>query len=253
METATRRTDELRSDWHVHSTFSDGRSRPSENLERAMAIGLSEVCFVDHVRRYTTWVPDFVEEVEHLRASAGIALHCSVEAMILDRSGAVDLPRGVAQLDGLDLVHISADLFPMAFGPADPIEVRRAIDHGSIQPSDLIEGLVEATQCALARVPRPLLAHLFSGLQKVGLDESYVPDDALAALASAAASAGALVEVNERRRCPSVRTLSAFVDADVQIVPSTGAHESTAIGAFGGGYVARTLADLAPAPAGHEA
>ncbi len=244
--------DVLRQDWHVHSTFSDGRSRPSENLTRAAEVGLFEVCFVDHVRRYTTWVPDFVEEVERLRRETSVKVHCSVEAKILDRAGTLDLPRAVAGLDGLDLVHVADHRFPMGFGPADPDEVRRALARGTAQASDLIECLVEATERALARVPRALLAHLFSILPKVGLDESEVPDDALSSLAAAAASAGALVEVNEKWRCPSPRTLRAFRDAGVGIVAGSDAHEPNAIGSYGG-YVARTLADLAPAPAGREA
>jgi putative hydrolase len=232
----------LAQDWHVHSTFSDGRAEPIDNLARASDLGLTEVCFVDHVRRYSDWVPSFIQEITRLRADADMVVRCSVEAKILDRSGQLDLPTGVASLAGLDLVHIADHKFPLSSGPADPADVRRALASGSVSPEDLIESLVEATERAIGRVPRALIAHLFSILPKVGLDESQVPHDAIATLASAAARLGALVEVNEKWGCPSHRTLRAFQEAGVRIVASSDAHEVSAIGSYG--YVRRTLAQL---------
>ena len=122
----------------------------------------------------------------------------SIEAKILDRAGRLDLPPGVAGLAGLDLVHIADHRFPLPSGPADSADVRRALATGAARSEDLIACMVEALEGSMRRVPRPALAHLFSILPKVGLDESEVPDDALAGLATAAARAGAIVEVNEK-------------------------------------------------------
>ncbi len=49
----------------------------------------------------------------------------------------------------------------------------------------------------------PLVAHLFSLLPKIGLDEAMVPEPLLADLAKRVAQAGAMVEVNEKWSCPS--------------------------------------------------
>ena len=56
----------------------------------------------------------------------------------------------------------------------------------------------------------PLLAHLFSLLPKIGLDEAMVPEPLLAHLAKRIAHAGAMVEVNEKWSCPSARTVAAM-------------------------------------------
>jgi putative hydrolase len=80
--------------------------------------------------------------------------------------------------------------------------------------------------------PRPLLAHLFSVLPKMGLDEAQVPGQLLGLLADRARQAGAVVEVNEKWGCPSARCLRAFRAAGVQIVASTDSHDCADIGIY---------------------
>jgi putative hydrolase len=58
----------LSEDYHVHSTFSDGVSTVAENVQAARQRGLRTLCLVDHVRRDSAWVPDFVTAVERCAA-----------------------------------------------------------------------------------------------------------------------------------------------------------------------------------------
>ena len=54
----------LRSDFHVHSTFSDDAvSTLAENIEAAAALSLQTIRLIDHVRVSTTWVPEFLTAV----------------------------------------------------------------------------------------------------------------------------------------------------------------------------------------------
>ena len=63
-----------------------------------------------------------------------------------------------------------------------------------MSPAAAIEQLCEATARALeATDRRPLLAHLFSVLPKIGLDEAMVPEPLLAHLAKRIADTGAMV------------------------------------------------------------
>jgi putative hydrolase len=88
-----------------------------------------------------------------------------------------------------------------------------------------------------------LLAHLFSVLPKMGLDESQVPGPMLGMLADRARRVGALVEVNEKWGCPSARSLQAFIRAGVPIVASTDSHDCVDIGRYV--QVRRILAEAA--------
>jgi putative hydrolase len=229
----------LDEDYHVHSLFSDGVSTVNENVRVAQRRGLRRLCLVDHVRRDTDWVPRFVQAVLPVRELPGIEILAGVEAKILDRAGRLDLPAALDSLAGIDLVLIADHQFPAELGPVQPREMRAAISGGEVSPQEAIRCLAEATANAMGKVERPVLAHLFSVLPKMGLAESQVPDQLLSLLARRASATGAMVEVNEKWSCPSARTLTAFARAGVPLVASTDSHDCEDIGVYDS--VARTL------------
>jgi putative hydrolase len=221
----------LDQDYHVHSTFSDGASTVADNVAVARDRGLRRLCLTDHVRSNTTWLPDFVAAVAALRADDGAELVTGAEAKILDSSGRLDLP---GDLTGIDLVLIADHQFPAVQGPVLPGELRVQIERGRIAGQDVIETLVDATAAALITVcgRQVLLAHLFSILPKLGLDEAAVPDASLGRLAGRAAEAGAMLEINEKWNCPSARTVAAFGSAGVQVVAGSDSHDCASVGVF---------------------
>jgi putative hydrolase len=227
----------LDEDFHVHSTFSDdGASTLTENVRAARDRGLRTVCLVDHVRRDTRWLPEFTAAVDQHRGQQGLRVLAGVEAKILDTAGHLDLPPGLQTMGGIDLVLIADHQFPADNGPVHPDEMRAALAFGSITPAEAIERLCEATaQAATAQAmanARPLLAHLFSLLPKIGLDEAMIPDALLTDLAKRVAHAGAMAEVNEKWSCPSARTVAALADAGVSLVAGSDSHHCRDIGVY---------------------
>jgi len=220
----------LDQDYHVHSTFSDdAQSTLAENVAAARARGLRTLCLADHVRRDTPWVPAFLAAVAALRPVPGLDVLAGLEAKILDRAGALDLPDGCA---GADIILIADHQFPGDLGPVHPRVMREAIASGEATVGEVIDGLIEATGNALQVAGQSQLAHLFSILPKMGVDESAVPDRAIGHLARRARRAGALLEVNEKWACPSARTVRAFADAGVTLVASTDSHHCRDIGVY---------------------
>jgi putative hydrolase len=231
----------LDQDFHVHSTFSDGASTLAENVAAARDRELRTLCLVDHVRRDTAWVPEFVAAVGQYRHQPGLRVLAGVEAQILDTSGRLDTPPG---LTGIDLVLIADHQFPGDRGPVHPDRVRAAIDGGELAPGEAIERICVATARALQATDRGrVVAHLFSLLPKIGLDEAMVPPALLADLAAGAARAGAMVEVNEKWSCPSPRTVAAMVLAGARVVAGSDSHHCRDVGVYRS--VRRTLAGIA--------
>jgi putative hydrolase len=220
-------------DYHVHSTFSDdGASTLAENVQVARERGLRTLCLADHVRRDSAWVPEFTAAVAEYRGRPGLRVLAGVEAKIWDVSGRLDLP---ATLDGIDLVLIADHQFPADNGPVHPDEVRSAIAYGGMTAAEAIERLCEATARALRPFEEPgraLLAHLFSLLPKIGIDEAMVPGPLLDDLAKRIAHAGALAEVNEKWSCPSPRTVTALARAGVVMVAGSDSHYCRDIGVY---------------------
>jgi putative hydrolase len=244
----------LDEDHHVHSTFSDDAvSTLAQNVAVARQRGLRVLCLADHVRRDSAWVPDFLSAVDALRPVPGLALLAGVEAKILDRTGQLDLPDGTA---GADLVLIADHQFPADLGPVHPAQMREMIADGLLTPGEAIDCLVDAIAGALmlAAPPlarRPQLAHLFSILPKIGLDESDVPDQAVSQLARQARAAGAWLEVNEKWACPSARTVRAFAEAGVPLVASSDSHDCRDIGMYASVRQIVDSVSSGPARSGH--
>ncbi|MCU1528917.1 MAG: histidinol-phosphatase [Frondihabitans sp.] len=231
--------DILRGDWHIHSTFSDdARSTLAQNLDAARRAQLTEIRLIDHVRRSTTWVPDYLAAVRALPRASGLTVHTGVEAKILDASGALDVPDDLLVGGaGVDAVVIADHQFPGTDGAWSPDETRRRVHDGLAAP-DALDLLIGALVSAMHSVDSAQLAHCFSILPKVGLGEDDLGDDHLRAWARAAAETGTLIEVNEKWGCPGPRALRAAISAGARLVASTDSHEASEIGRYS---VVRTL------------
>lgn len=219
------------SDLHVHSTFSDGASTIEENLASAAAHGMHTLGMVDHVRKDTTYVPEFAAAVRALDRTAGLRILLGVEAKILDVAGDVDMPD---DMPSLDYVLVADHQVPRPDGPAHPRDVKAALDSGALTKAEVVEDLVEATVNSLACYDRVIFAHLFSILPKVGIDEDEVPEALVRRLGQAVAAADAVVEINEKWTCPSVRVASILARSGVRITLSTDAHHEARVGRYDG-------------------
>lgn len=221
---------ELRGDHHVHSTFSDDAvSTIQENVMAAAAAGLAEVRLVEHVRADTAWLPEFTAAVAALDAPEGLTVRTGVEAKILDASGSLDLP---PLPPGIDRVLIADHQFPGTDGPWSPRETAARLADGRLTPDGALDLLVGAIVAAVERHPGNQLAHCFSILPKIGLDEAQLGQARLKAWAAACAATGTAVEVNEKWGCPGVDALRAVRAAGVELVASTDSHVAADVGRY---------------------
>ncbi len=195
-------------DMHVSSTFSGAGNTIAENIATAERIGLTELACVEQVRADTTWIPAYVAAVQEAGEQTAIVLHCAVEARILDAYGCLDLP---PELEGIDAVYAVSHHAPSPDGPMSPRSTRERIGEGRLDPRMVLRWLVDGTAAALGHHEHVVIAHLFSVLAELGLEEGDVPLDLVGGLALAAAEAGAQIEVNEGWRYPTMRTLGPFL------------------------------------------
>lgn len=221
---------DLRGDFHVHSTFSDDAvSTLAENLDAAHERGLTAIRLVEHVRRSTTWVPDFVTAVRREPRRADVVVHTGVEAKLLDSTGRLDVPPG---LQGVDTILIADHQFPGPEGETwSPSETRRRLVAG-LSTQAALDLLTTGLIRAMEGTESAQLAHCFSILPKVGLHEDDLHDDHLERWASAAARTGTSIELNEKWHCPGPRAMAAALLAGADLVAATDSHVSTDVGRY---------------------
>ncbi len=214
---------------HVHSTFSDGRGTLEENVAEAERLGLSQLGCVDHVRVDTDWVPDYVAAVRNVREHTSVQMQCGIEAKILDTAGRLDMPDWV---DGVDAVYAADHQVPSPDGPLHPRAVREGIESGELTADAVVTEIVTATIETVRVNSNVVIAHLFSILPKIGIEEATVDTGLIEQLADAAAQTGARIEIDERWSCPSARTVRPFIDRGVTLLLSTDSHRPETIGRY---------------------
>jgi putative hydrolase len=214
-------------DWHTHSDLTDGADPWEAMAGAAREAGLTLLGASDHVRRDSTWLPEYAARVRRL-AGDGLAISCGVEAKVLDTTGALDLPD---RLPRLDHVLVADHQLPGPHGPLHPRDVAAARAAGTTTDDDVLDHLVTATCAALGRSPAPpVIAHLFSVLPKCGMGEAAVTDEHLRALADACRAADAAVEVNEKWRSPGPDVLARLSRLGVRLVSGSDAHRADEVG-----------------------
>lgn len=216
-------------DMHVHSTFSDGVNSIEENIREAEKAGLKRLCCVDHVRRDTNWVVNFVNSVDKLKTETNIQLFSGLETKILNRDGDLDLPK---DYEKADYIYIADHQFPVYDAHYHPKEIRDMMKYGLISKDELLESITDATCNAIERHEKVVLAHLFSILPKVGISEDEISDKLLEKIAITAKRFDVKIEVDERWKCPSLRVTAYFHQKKIPIIFSTDSHRRETIGKY---------------------
>lgn len=232
----------LRSDFHVHSTFSDDAvSTLAENIAAASAIGLETVRLIDHVRQSTTWVPEFVAAVAAERVPDGLTVLTGVEAKMMDAAGGVDIPPALG-----DLAIVIADhQFPGPDGPLHPEQVRAQITRGELSPADAIAMLFSAYSAAMRAFPASQLAHPFSIVPKIGLADAVALREHLEQFVAVVIETDTTVEVNQKWGVSPLLPLRELLDAN-RIVAASDAHVATDVGRYDDDVAAPLEAALRP-------
>ena len=83
---------EVYTDLHIHSTWTDGTQSLGEIAKSAKKLNLTSIAITDHVRKTSTYCPDYEKEIEKISAETGLRIIAGFEAKVINESGDLDLP-----------------------------------------------------------------------------------------------------------------------------------------------------------------
>jgi putative hydrolase len=193
----------LRGDWHIHTTFADGRSSIRECCEAARHRGLQLIAFTEHVRRELEYDFDrFIDEIAAARQDfPDLVILQGCEATVLNADG---------DLDVCDDVLAHCDVVLGAF-------------HGFPEP----ERYVTAVLNMLSNPHVDVWAHptVYARTYGIRLDRRD-----LERMAERCRDEAVLLELNGRHRVPADDLLATADEAGVNFVWGSDAHHAREIG-----------------------
>lgn len=219
----------LTEDMHIHSTFSDGADSIYENAEQAEKVGLHKITCVDHVRKDTDWLGEYVVAVENLKTQTNVSINIGIETKILNESGELDMPQDIS---GVEKIYAADHQIPFGDRCYTPKEIRSMFNNNEVTENEIIQSIVIATTNTLSNYKNVVIAHLFSVLPKIHLSEDDVKLEQIEYIAKMAKQTDAQIEVDERWKCPQIRTLSVFQAFNVPIIFSSDSHRKETIGKY---------------------
>jgi len=101
----------LNVDFHLHSTWTDGKNTIQEIIDVANKKGLSAIAITDHIRKNSIYFDDYEEEIKSLDNGIDISLYVGFEAKVLDFNGNIDVGEEIAER--ADIAIVSVHRFPL--------------------------------------------------------------------------------------------------------------------------------------------
>ena len=206
-------------DFHVHTSWTDGRDTAAAMYQRACQLGLKAILFSEHARVSSeSWFVSFADEILAFPAEPCQAL-VGVESRILDETGALDLSPEVAARCHLVVASVHRLPGMENFSQSD------------LSDSDVLEKEYRLSLAALGNEDADILGHPFGMcLERFHVDP---PACMVKELAKTAARQGKAVEINSKYHKRFIQQwLDIFRREGCLISPGSDAHEVNAVGTF---------------------
>lgn len=98
-------------DYHLHSTWTDGKNTVQEIIATAKEYGLNSIAITDHIREQSTYFTDYKKEIDMLNDASDINIYVGFEAKVSDFFGNIDVQNEVAQ--EADIAVVSVHRYPL--------------------------------------------------------------------------------------------------------------------------------------------
>ncbi|MFA6189477.1 MAG: PHP domain-containing protein [Sulfuricurvum sp.] len=113
-------------DFHLHSTWTDGKNTVSEIIESAKTHGLHSIAITDHIRRESTYFSEYQKEIDYLNhQEEELNVYVGFEAKVADFSGNIDVHKDVVQK--ADIAIVSVHRYPLGSNLYDASEFKQNI------------------------------------------------------------------------------------------------------------------------------
>jgi len=214
----------LNGDWHVHSTFSDGKNMPEEIVKTAIDSNLELIAITDHVNRQTNWLDKFVIEINRLKKKYEnkIKILSGMEAKVIDLNGNIDARP--AFFDKIDIILAAFHRIPTINGflPKEQISERM---------NETLECWYKAMLAVLKNPNVDIIAHPTNLLCMYGID---IPFAMKKEIVKSASKNKKIFEINIKHKVPDEEFIKLLKKNNVLMVKGSDAHSIEELKKFHG-------------------
>ena len=101
----------LNVDFHLHSTWSDGKNTISEILNSAQNNRINSIAITDHVRKESVYFDNYESEIKSLNSECELDIYVGFEAKVSDFFGNIDVKDDLVKR--ADIAIVSVHRFPL--------------------------------------------------------------------------------------------------------------------------------------------
>ena len=98
-------------DFHLHSTWTDGKNSIQEIIDYAKSIGLHSIAITDHIRESSSYFDEYKKEINILDNNQEINIYTGFEAKVSNFCGNIDVKKEVAEV--ADIAIVSVHRYPL--------------------------------------------------------------------------------------------------------------------------------------------
>lgn len=205
-------------DFHIHTTWTDGKNSVLEMYQKALEVGLDAMLFSEHARKVSEeWFYRFAEEVRRLPQER-CKVWVGTETKIVDFEGNLDTSEQITK--HCDLVMASVHRFPGKNG--------RVVTFNEVSGAQALDMEYRLALAALDNPSVDILGHPFGmSYARYGTNP---PWDKVCSLISKAAKTGVAIEINSRYHPNPWSWIHECVKAGALISLGSNAHSITEVG-----------------------
>jgi len=211
--------EDLKTDFHMHTDWTDGKDSPKDMLSAAQKKGLKKINFSEHVNSTTDWFDKFSATIEHIKREAKIKVYLGAEVKAIDLDGNLDLAPQIQ--DKLDLITGVCHRYPLGDGKFMSIKEISKLD-----PEVAMKMEFDTLMGLLDNPDIDILGHPF-GIYSC--HHEIFPEDMLRQVLMKAKEKGVAVEINTRYIKEWDRTIGLFKEINPLVSFGSNAHSTSEI------------------------
>jgi len=210
----------IKSDFHMHTNFTDGKSSVEEMIRAADENGLEKIAITEHIRADSAWVSEYIDAVKQARKNSSCDVVLGFETKLIDMDGTLDISKDAQ--NRAELIICSLHRIPGLHEMSGDMSI------SDLDKTKTKNIYIRALKAICKNKSVDIIGHPFDLLQKFNVP---MPNDAeMHDIANTIADCGKVVEINTNYNVPPVEFIRICKNYGVKFSIGSDAHDTSRVG-----------------------